>query len=80
MGMLWSSLLFGFVNSIAIYIASLEIPSELIQMIPYLITIIALAVFSIRVQMKKKKGQEVRELYTEEAVQSVVKDISAADE
>ena len=68
MGMLWSSLLFGFVNAFAIYIASLDIPSELIQMIPYLITVIALAVFSFRLQMKKRKKEAVRDLYSEEPV------------
>jgi len=80
MGMLWSSLLFGFLNSFAIYIASLDIPSELIQMIPYLITIIALAVFAIRTQRKKKKKGEVRELYSKDTLEGVVKDIEAADE
>lgn len=77
MGMLWASLLFGFVNSIAIYIASLDIPSELIQMIPYLITVIALAIFSIRVQMKKKHVEGARELYSEEVISGVVKDITS---
>ncbi len=80
LGMLWSSLLFGFVNSIAIYIASLDIPSELIQMIPYLITVIALGVFSMKTQMKKKSAEGARELYSEDAVSSVVKDISDTDE
>jgi len=80
LGMLWSSLLFGFVNSIAIYIASLDIPSELIQMIPYLITVIALGVFAMKTQMKKKNAEEARELYSEDAVSSVVKDISDTDE
>lgn len=80
MGMFWSSLLFGFVNSFAIYIASLDIPSELIQMIPYLITVIALALFAMRKQMKKKRVDEAHELYSEDVISSVVKDISAADE
>lgn len=79
LGMLWASLLFGFVNSIAIYIASLDIPSELIQMIPYLITVIALAVFSIKTQMKKKSAEGARELYSEDAVSGVVKDITDTD-
>ena len=80
MGMLWASLLFGFVNSIAIYIASLDIPSELIQMIPYLITVIALAIFSIRVQMKKKNVHGERELYSEDVISGVVKDIKTEDD
>lgn len=80
MGMLWSSLLFGFLNSFAIYIASLNIPSELIQMIPYLITIIALAIFAIRTQRKNKKKGEVRELYSKDTLEGVVKDIQVKDE
>ena len=61
LGVLLSSLLFGFVNSIAIYIASLNVPSELIQMIPYLVTLIALAVFAIRAQRVKIKAGEIHE-------------------
>jgi len=54
LGVFLSSLLFGFVNALAIYIASVNIPSELIQMIPYLVTILALAVFAIRQNNSKK--------------------------
>ncbi|MEW5816989.1 MAG: ABC transporter permease [Spirochaetota bacterium] len=53
LGTFLSSLLFGFVNAFAIYIASLRIPSELIQMIPYLVTVIALTIFSIQAHRKK---------------------------
>ena len=60
-GVLLSSLLFGFVNSIAIYIASLNVPSELIQMIPYLVTLIALAVFAMRTQRLKIRAGKVHE-------------------
>ena len=59
LGTFTASIFFAFVSTIAIYIASLNIPSELIQIIPYLITIIALAVFSIRARRKKvKKGAQ----------------------
>ncbi|MBI9106232.1 MAG: ABC transporter permease [Spirochaetales bacterium] len=54
-GLLLSSLFFAFVSAVAIYIASLNIPSELIQLIPYLTTVIALAVFSGRATRKKKE-------------------------
>jgi simple sugar transport system permease protein len=53
LGTMLASLLFGFVNAIAIYISSIEVPSVLIQMIPYLVTVIALTAFSIRASRKK---------------------------
>lgn len=46
LGTFLSSLLFGAVNALAIYIASLRIPSELIQTIPYVAALIALAVYA----------------------------------
>jgi simple sugar transport system permease protein len=46
LGTFLSSLLFGAVNALAIYIASLRVPSEFIQTIPYVATVIALAVHS----------------------------------
>lgn len=47
-GIFVSSLLFGFVNAISIYISSLNIPSEIIQSIPYVMTVLALTIFSMR--------------------------------
>ncbi|MBI9104801.1 MAG: ABC transporter permease [Spirochaetales bacterium] len=58
LGTFLASIFFAFVSTVAIYIASLNIPSELIQIIPYLITIIALAVFSIRARNKKKEKKD----------------------
>ncbi len=55
LGVMLSSLLFGFVNAFAIYIAALKIPSELIQMIPYVMTVIALVIFAIRTQAEKNR-------------------------
>jgi len=78
-GILLSSLLFGFVNSFAIYIASLNVPSELIQMIPYLVTVIALAIFAIRAQRIKSKVGEIQEHYDEETVKVVVKDLKKVE-
>lgn len=51
-GIFISSLLFGFVNAISIYISSLNIPSEIIQSIPYVMTVLALTIFSIRKKTK----------------------------
>ncbi len=48
LGILLSSFLFGFVNAISIYISSLNIPSEIIQSIPYIMTVLALTFFSMR--------------------------------
>lgn len=48
LGILLSSVLFGFVNAISIYISSLNIPSEIIQSIPYIMTVLALTFFSMR--------------------------------
>ncbi len=48
LGTFLSSLLFGVVNSLAIYLAPLKVPSEFIQMIPYLATFLALALYSIQ--------------------------------
>ena len=47
-GSFLASLLFGAVNAVAIYISTLEIPSDLIQLIPYLVTVIALTIYSAR--------------------------------
>jgi len=52
-GIFLSSLLFGFVNAISIYISSMNIPSEIIQSIPYVMTVIALTLFSMRKQAQK---------------------------
>ena len=59
LGTFVASVFFAVVSAIAIYISSLNIPSELIQMIPYLVTILALAVFAIQSNRRKiKKHQE----------------------
>ncbi len=56
LGTMIASIFFAFVSAIAIYIASLNIPSELIQLIPYLVTVAALAVFSGRALKKKREA------------------------
>ncbi len=53
-----ASLFFGLVNSFAIYIAAINVPSELIQLIPYAVTVIALAVYSVRSARRKQKRAE----------------------
>ncbi len=57
LGTFVASVFFAIVSAVAIYISSLNIPSELIQMIPYLVTVLALAVFAIQNNRKKTKKQ-----------------------
>jgi len=68
LGTFLASLLFGIVNAFAIYIASLNVPSELIQMIPYLVTLIALTIFSLRrIRRKPVKAEEEKKLHEDGA-------------
>ncbi|MBN2050345.1 MAG: ABC transporter permease [Spirochaetales bacterium] len=67
MGTFLASLLFGVVNAFAIYIASLNVPSELIQMIPYLVTLVALTIFSLRTLRKRPAKKEEKKLHVDEA-------------
>ncbi len=61
-GTFLASLLFGTVNALAIYIASLQIPSEFVSLIPYLVTVIVLAVYSVQARRKKaRKPTKVKE-------------------
>ena len=62
-GVMLSSLLFGVVNAFAVYIAALKVPSELIQMIPYLMTVVALVAFAIKRKSasSRKNPSEVKE-------------------
>lgn len=55
LGVFLASILFGILNTIAIYLASLQIPSEFIQMIPYIATIVTLTIYSIQASRKKRK-------------------------
>jgi simple sugar transport system permease protein len=57
LGTFLASLLFGAVNALAIYLASLQIPSEFITLIPYLVTVIALTIYSA--QALKKRTRKV---------------------
>lgn len=57
-GTFLGSLLFGIVNAIAIFIAPLKIPSEFIQSLPYITTVIVLAIYSINESVKKEKLQK----------------------
>ena len=54
LGVFLASLLFGILNTIAIYLASIQVPSEFIQMIPYIATVITLTIYSIQASRKRK--------------------------
>ncbi len=73
-GTMFASLLFGFVNAIAIYISSINVPSVLIQMIPYLVTLIALTAFAIRAN-RKKITPNVQEQPAEAAIETMPRDM-----
>lgn len=55
LGIFLSSTLFGLVNAFSIYISALNIPSEVIQSIPYVMTVLALTIFAIRRKNKTIK-------------------------
>ncbi len=57
LGVFISSIFFGLINATAIYLAPLRVPSEFTQLIPYVTTIIALTLYSIRVSRKKKTSK-----------------------
>lgn len=54
-GVLITSLLFGFADALSNSIQSLNIPSEFIQMVPYVTTILGLFIYSVR--LNKNKNQ-----------------------
>ena len=54
LGTFLSSLLFGAVNALAIYLAPLKVPSEFIQLIPYLATAAALTIYSAQALRKRR--------------------------
>lgn len=68
-GTFLASLFFGLVNSFAIYIAAINIPSELIQVIPYAVTIIALAVYSIQASRRKRRRQDEERSVAEKSLE-----------
>jgi simple sugar transport system permease protein len=43
------------VNALANYLAPLRVPSEFIQMIPYLATAVALTIYSIQARRKRRR-------------------------
>ncbi|GAB6116696.1 MAG: ral nucleoside transport system permease protein [Thermoanaerobacterium sp.] len=58
LGTFLSSLLFGFAGALANNLQSLRIPSEFVQMIPYIVTIIGLVIYSSSQASKPRKFKE----------------------
>ena len=56
-GTLIAAILFGFANALSNQLGSLDIPSQLVQMIPYVVTILALALYAVREQAVKRERQ-----------------------
>ncbi len=52
-----ASLFFGFADALSNYMQSLSIPSEFVQMIPYLATLIALGIFARQQMARSQKGR-----------------------
>jgi general nucleoside transport system permease protein len=56
-GTLLAAILFGFADAISHQLGSLRIPSQLVQMIPYFVTILALVVYALREKAIKRDRQ-----------------------
>lgn len=61
-GAMWAALLFGVFDALSIIMPNLFnwIPAELIQSIPFLVTIIALILFSMRAQRARREAASLR--------------------
>lgn len=53
-GVLLSSLLFGLADSLAVKLQVMNLPSRLVQVIPYAVTIVVISVYSY-IEMKRKR-------------------------
>lgn len=53
-----ASLFFGFADALSNYMQSLSIPSEFVQMIPYLATVVALGIFARQQTAKRRRGKK----------------------
>lgn len=67
-GTLLAAILFGFADALSHQLGSLRIPSQLVQTIPYIVTILALVIYNLREQAIKR---ERRRNFQERHLQSV---------
>ena len=56
-GTLLAAITFGFADALSNQLGSLKIPSQLVQMIPYVVTILALVFYALREQAIKRERQ-----------------------
>ena len=52
-----ASILFGFADALSDQLGSLKIPSQLVQMLPYIVTVVALVIYALRDQAIKRERQ-----------------------
>ncbi len=57
-GAFFASLVFGFADALSMVLQSLKVPAEFVQMLPYIITIISLVLFSILREQREKRGKK----------------------
>ena len=55
-GTLLAAILFGFADALSNQFGSLNIPSQLVQMLPYIVTIVALVVYALRDQAHQARA------------------------
>ena len=55
-GTMIASLFFGFADALSNYMQSLNIPSEFVQMIPYLATLLGLGIFARQQMARERRG------------------------
>ncbi len=61
-GVLISSMVFAFFDGLSNILQLLQIPSEFVQMLPYVATIFGLTVYSIqKIRLQKKKSKEIQQ-------------------
>jgi len=58
LGTLIASIVFGFADALSNYLQSLQVPAELVMMIPYVTTVVGLLIYSIKRNSKNKFKKE----------------------
>ncbi len=56
-GVLLATLLFSVADALSVQLQMMNLPPELMQLLPYLVTIVAIAIYSLRLEKKKQKRQ-----------------------
>lgn len=69
-GTLLAAILFGFADALSNQLGSLAIPSQLVQTIPYIVTILALVIYNLREQAIKRERRRKFQEQNEQALAS----------